>query len=262
MRPARPAAYIVASLIASLAAALTLSVVPASADIDQKKIAAAQKAAADFVKLAGNSAKTGKPPRESEPSVRALLDTVLDTSAMTSPEFSDIPKITQWLANADKVGLVYMMAGTGTNNLANASNPKIADRIGKNIAEFQDEYGRFVDFQLALSGFTLDAVRGKMASASDKERKDPKFRGGFMQASSGIVQTVAGTLSTFTAEGITDDWRRARMAPLNAIAPKIAETLPKEMRDKLAEMTREIGEQVKDPQIRDSMTAFADSIVK
>lgn len=254
MRPFRP--------IACLAAALYLAIVPAGAEMDQRKIAAAQRAAADFVKLAGNSAKTGKPPRASDPAVRALLDTVLDTGAMTSPEFSDIPRITQWLANADKVGLVYMMAGTGTNNLAAARNPKVADRIGKNIAEFQDEYGRFVDFQLILSGFTLDAVRAKMTSATEKERKDPKFQGGFLQASSGIVQTVAGTLSTFTAEGITDDWRRARIAPLNVIAPKIVDTLPKEMRDKLAEMTREIGEQVKDPQIKDSVKTFADSLVK
>lgn len=258
MRPARLAAC----LIASLAAALSLAIAPANAEMDQKKIAAAQKAAADFVKLAGNSAKTGKPPREADPTVKALIDVVLDTSAMTAPEFSDIPKITQWLANADKVGLVYMMAGTGTGNLAAARNPKVADRIGKNIAEFQDEYGRFVDFQLALSGFTLDAVRAKMASATEKERKDPKFQAGFVQASSGIVQTIAGALSTFTADGITDDWRRARIAPLNALAPKIVDTLPKEMRGKLAEMTREIGEQVKDPQIKDSVTAFADSLVK
>jgi hypothetical protein len=251
-----------ARIVASLLAALFLSVAPANAEIDQQKIAAAQKAAADFVKLAGNSARTGKPPRESDPAVKALLDTVLDTSAMSSPEFSDIPRITQWLANADKVGIVYMMAGTGTRNLAAASNPKIADRIGKNIAEFQDEYGRFVDFQLALSGFTLDAVRAKMASASEKERKDPKFRGGFMQASSGIVQTVAGTLSTFTAEGITDDWRRARLAPLNAIAPKMTETLPKEMREKLAEMTRDIAGQLKEDDVKGSVNAFADTLVK
>lgn len=251
-----------ARIVASLVAALFVSVAPANAEIDQQKIAAAQKAAADFVKLAGNSARTGKPPRESDPAVKALLDTVLDTSAMSAPEFSDIPRITQWLANADKVGIVYMMAGTGTRNLAAASNPKIADRIGKNIAEFQDEYGRFVDFQLALSGFTLDAVRAKMASASEKERKNPKFRGGFMQASSGIVQTVAGTLSTFTAEGITDDWRRARLAPLNAIAPKMADTLPKEMREKLAEMTRDIAGQLKDDDVKGGVNAFADTLVK
>ncbi len=251
-----------ARIVASLVAALFVSVAPANAEIDQQKIAAAQKAAADFVKLAGNSARTGKPPRESDPAVKALLDTVLDTSAMSAPEFSDIPRITQWLANADKVGIVYMMAGTGTRNLAAASNPKIADRIGKNIAEFQDEYGRFVDFQLALSGFTLDAVRAKMASASEKERKDPKFRGGFMQASSGIVQTVAGTLSTFTAEGITDDWRRARLGPLNTIAPKMAETLPKEMREKLAEMTRDIAGQLKEDDVKGSVNAFADTLVK
>lgn len=251
-----------APLAVALAAILILTGSAAYAAMDQKKMAAAQRAAADFVKLSGNSAKTGKPPRESDPKAKALLDTVLDTSAITSPEFSDIPRITQWLANADRVGLVYMLAGTGTNNLAAATNPKIADRIARNIAEFQDEYGRFVDFQVVLSGFTLDAVRAKMESAPEKERKAPKFQAGFMQVAGGIAQTVAGTLSNFTAEGITDDWRRSRLAPLNAIAPKVAETLPKDMREKLAEMTREIAEQIADPQIKESVKAMADTFVK
>jgi hypothetical protein len=253
MRPALP--------IATLAA-LFLTMGPADADLDRNKIAAAQKAAADFVKLASNSAKTGKPPRQSDPAVKALLDSVLDTGAMASPEFSDIPRITQWLANADRVGLVYMMAGTGSSNLAAARNPKIADRIGRNIAEFQDEYGRFVDFQLALSGFTIDAIRAKLDQASEKERKNPKFQGGFVQAASGITQTIAGTLSAFTTEGISDDWRRARLMSLNAIAPKLAETLPKPMRDKLGEFTREIGEQVSDPQIKDGVRALAETLTK
>jgi hypothetical protein len=254
MRPILP--------IVTLAAALFLTTAPAGAEMDQNKVAAAQKAAGDFVKLARNAAKTGKPPRESDPAVKALLDTVLDTSAMRSPEFSDIPRITQWLANADKVGLVYMMAGTGSNNLAAARNPKIADRIGRNIAEFQDEYGRFVDFQLALSGFTVDAIRAKLDQASEKERKNPKFQGGFVQAASGITQTIAGTLSAFTTEGISDDWRRARLMSLNAIAPKLAETLPKPMRDKLGEFTREIGEQVSDPHIKDGVKALAETLTK
>lgn len=243
-------------------AVLILALAPAQAAMDQKKIVAAQKAAADFVKLAGNSARTGKPPRETDPKVKALLDIVLDTSAMTAPEFSDIPRITQWLVNADRVGLVYMMAGTGTNNLASATNPKIADRIQKNIAEYQTEYGRFVDFQVALSSFTLDAIRAKMDSAPEKERKDPKFQAGFLQVAGGIAQTLAGTLSTFTTEGITDEWRRARLVPLSAIAPKVAETAPKDVREQLAGMTREISEQIADPQIKDSVKAIADTVGK
>jgi hypothetical protein len=245
-----------------LAAALMLALAPAQAAMDQTKIAAAQKAAADFAKLAGNSAKTGKPPRETDPKVKALLDVVLDTSAMTAPEFSDIPRITQWLANADRVGLVYMMAGTGTSNLAAATNPKIADRIQRNIVEFQSEYGRFVDFQVALSSFTLDAIRAKMDSAPEKERTDPKFQAGLLQVAGGIAQTLAGTLSTFTAEGITDEWRRARLGPLSAIAPKVAETAPKEIREKLAEMAREIGKQIADPQIGESVKTLADTVAK
>jgi hypothetical protein len=254
MRPALPLVWI--------AAALALTSAPALGAMDQSKIAAAQKAAAAFVKLSGNSARTGKPPRDTDPKVKDLLDTVLDTSAMTTPEFSDIPRITQWLANADRVGIVYMLAGTGTNNLAAAANPKVADRIGKNIAEFQTEYGRFVDFQLALSGFTLDAVRAKMDQASEKERKDPKFQAGFIQVASGMAQTYLGALSNFAADGITDDWRRARLAPLNALAPKIAETLPGDMREKLGEMTREIADHLTDPKLKDDVKAMGDTIAK
>ena len=254
MRPALP--------LVSLVAGLLITISAATAAMDQSKLAAAQKAAAAFVKLAGNSARTGKPPREADPKVKALLDTVFDTSAIATPEFSDIPRITQWLVNADRVGVVYMLAGTGTNNLASAANPKVGDRIGRNIAEFQIEYGRFVDFQVALSGFTLDAVRAKMDSAPEKERKHPKFQAGFMQVASGIAQTFLGTLSNFSGEGITDDWRRARLVQLNAIAPKMAETLPREMREKLGEMTREIGDAIPDPQIKDSLKELADTIAK
>lgn len=254
MRPALSAILV--------AAAVILAAPMAHAAMDQKKIAAAQKAAADFVTLAGNSARTGKPPRESDPKVKALLDIVLDPGAITVPEFSDLPAITRWLANADRVGLVYMLAGTGTNNLAAAANPKIADRIGKNIAEFQDEYGRFVDFQVALSGFTLDAIRAKIDSAPEKERSNPKFQAGLLQVTGGIAQTVAGAVSTFAADGITDDWRRRRLAQLSAIAPKAAEIMPKDMRDKLAEMIREIGEQINDPQVKQDLTALAQTVAK
>ncbi|MGD9924255.1 MAG: hypothetical protein AB7V13_22860 [Pseudorhodoplanes sp.] len=254
MRPALSALAITAALI--------LTVTAAPAEMDRAKLAAAQKAAADFVKLAGNSARTGKPPRQSDPKVDALLGTVFDTSAATSPEFSDLPRITQWLANADRVGLVYMLAGTGTRNLAAARNPKIADRIARNIAEFQDEYGRFVDFQIALAGFMLEAVRSKLDTASEKERANRKFQAGFVQVAGGIAQTVAGALSTFSTEGITGEWQRARLEPLDALAPKVADVLPKEMREKLGEMTLEIGDQVSDPQIKDRLKALAERIAK
>ena len=96
MRPAR--------LVACLVAALYLSGSPASAEIDQKKIAAAQKAAADFVKLAGNSAKTGKPPRESDPAVKALLRLAIGACKAEGKYVgicgqgpSDHPDFAQWL---------------------------------------------------------------------------------------------------------------------------------------------------------------------
>ena len=152
------------ALLVALVALPLILPQPASAGVNRAKVIAAEQAANEFVRLARNSAKTGKPPRESDPAVKALLDTAFDTSATSTlgVEFSDLPRINQWMAIGDKVGLVYMLAGTGTNNLFQAAtNPKTAKLIPQNIAAFETEYGRFTDFQVALWGYCAGCGRGQ-----------------------------------------------------------------------------------------------------
>ena len=67
------------SIIVSLFS-LALSMVVAAAALDAGKIAAISKAAKSFVALAKNSASTGRPPRQSDPAIKQLLDTVFDTT--------------------------------------------------------------------------------------------------------------------------------------------------------------------------------------
>lgn len=235
----------------------------ASAALDRTKLAAAEKAANEFARLARDSFKTGKPPRESDPAVKALLDTAFDTSAPGAAEFSDLPRINQWMANGDKIGVVYMLAGTGTNNLFQAAtNAKTSALIPQNIAAFQSEYGRFTDFQIALWSLSLDAIIARIEKAPEAERKNPKFLGGLVQISNSIAQSIAGTLSTFSTEGINDDWRRARLVQLTEIAPKAVKVMPLPIREKLRDLAREAGDKTENAEIKQSLLAFGDSLTK
>ena len=237
----------------------------AVAAVDRAKVAAAEQAANQFVRLARDSAKTGKPPRESDPQVKALLDKVFDTSATSTidVEFSDLPGINRWMAIGDKVGLVYMLAGTGTNNLIRAAtNPKTAKLIPQNIATFETEYGRFSDFQVALWGYALDAIAVKLANAPAAERDNPKFKGGLNQVGGSIAQTIAGVVTTFATDGISDDWRRARLTALNEVAPKVAKAMPAPIRMKRQESTLNVSGKMQDPQIKESVKALAETFVK
>ena len=256
MRPAWLLAFVAVSL------ALPPS---AFAAVDRAKVSAAEQAANQFVRLARDSAKTGKPPRESDPAVKALLDKVFDTTATSTigVEFSDLPGINRWMAIGDRVGLVYMLAGTGTNNLMQAAtNPKTAKLIPVNIAAFEAEYGRFSDFQVALWSYALDAIAAKLATAPAAERDNPKFKGGLNQVGGSIAQTIAGVITTFTTEGISDDWRRARLTLLNEVAPKVAKAIPAPIRTKLQEITLNVSEKMQDPQIKENVKALAETFMK
>jgi hypothetical protein len=234
----------------------------ASAALDRTKIAAAEKAANEFARLARDSYKTGKPPRETDPAAKALLDTAFDTAAGPA-EFSDLPRINQWMANGDKIGLVYMLAGTGTSNLAQAAtNTKTAKLIPENIASFQTEYGRFTDFQIALWSLALDAIIARVEKAPEAERKNPKFLGGFVQISNSVAQSLAGALETFTIDGITDEWRRARLTQLNEIAPKAAKVIPAPIREKLREFAIDVSNKTENAEIKESVKAFGDGLMK
>ena len=106
------------------------------------------------------------------------------------------------------------------------------------------------------SGATaLDAIAAKLETAPAAERNNPKFKAGLNQIGGSIAQTIAGVLTTFTTDGITDDWRRARLESLNAVAPKVAKAIPAPIRNKLREIALDVSEKMQDPQIKESVKA-------
>jgi hypothetical protein len=128
----------------AIAALLALSLVaPASAaSLDPAQIAAIDKAASDFLAKATDAKKTGMVPRETDPAVAPLSDTVFDTSVLSHGpmDFADLDKLGDWLDRLNAVGLVYQNAA----------------RQAHDVGLFSAEIGRFFDAALAVLQASVD----------------------------------------------------------------------------------------------------------
>ncbi len=110
-------------------------------------------------------------------------------------------------------------------------------------------------------------MRSMRSPPSSQRRPRPNAtirnsRAGSIQIGGSIAQTIAGVLTTFTTEGISDDWRRARLTPLNEVAPKVAKGDPRPDPNQAAEITLNVSEKMQDPQIKESVKALAETFVK
>jgi hypothetical protein len=120
-----------------------IATISGAAALDAGKIAAINKAAESFVALAKDSAT---PPRQSDPAVKLLLDKVLDTTELqngpTLP-IAALENLNAWNFAVIKVGLVYVLAGTGVTDVSKLPNtPEIAQKINQNTVEFAPDSTR------------------------------------------------------------------------------------------------------------------------
>lgn len=261
--PGKPWRLKLGRLLAVVALVSMLAGGPAAAAIDSARVSEARKAAAAFLALAKNSHRTGQVPRQSDPAVKALIDKTLDTAAIDKGvAFGDIPRIEEWMAAGQKVAVVYLLAGTGAADLAKLStDQKTLQRINRNIAEFQTEYGRYTDFQVAMAGAMLDAVQSRLDAASPKERDDPKTKSGLAGISARVTQTLIGVVSTFLTDGISDEWRRARSERLTGIASR-TKILSAADAGKLRATAMSVHDAMKDAAVKASMKSFADALAR
>jgi hypothetical protein len=185
----------------------------------------AGKAASDFTSLAKDASETGKPPRQTDQSVKALLDRVFRTDVLAGRTIgeSDLGPMAEWSMAIVKAGGVYILAGTGISDFSKVTNdPKLPERINQNVIAFAPEMGRYLDAQLAVMGGMLDAINATMAGG---KTTNAKVESGLEKVRHGITATLTGTLSTVATAGLSDEWRRDRLPALNAAAPKAAKLL-------------------------------------
>jgi hypothetical protein len=248
-------------IIALLALALSIG---GAAALDAGKIAAINKAADSFVALAKDSATTGQPPRQSDANVKPLLDTVFDTAELQSGQrqpMAALDKLNEWNYAILRVGVVYILAGTGITDVTKIPNtPEIAQKINHNTAEFAPEMGRYFDAQLWIEAAVMDTVGAFVASASPAQLEQPNLKGGLAKIRAGATQTITGALTTLPLDGLSDAWRRDRLPVLSATAPIAAQFLLPEQARSLSDTASEVAGRMNDPAVKATLTSFASTL--
>jgi hypothetical protein len=247
-----------------LAAVLAAFVCPAAAQVDRSKAAAAKSAADNFVKLSQGSEKSGNAPRATDAAAKPLIDATFDSRDVEGAKavtFQDISGLSERMMNGVKVGVVYMLAGTGVTDLSQLGGvDDAAVKVNLNVIKFAPEMGRFFDFQMRMQGAIIDAVLDRMATAKPDDLNKPNFKSGLADIRQGSQRATAGVIETLAVNGIEAQWIRDRIPALTAIAPKLGKFLEPQQRAELQQLANACADVMDDAQVKASLQAFAKTV--
>jgi hypothetical protein len=251
---------LVRTFLAALAVAAALSL-PAIAQVERNKATFAKNATESFVKLAKGSETSGEAPRQSDPAVKQLLDAAFDTrdvDAAKAISFNELSQLSERMVTGVKVGVVYMLAGTGATELGQlGSDQNAGEKVNLNVIKFAPEMGRFFDFQMRIQGAVIDAVLSRLATAKPDELARPNFKSGLADIRDGSSRSVAGVIETLAVNGLTEEWRRDRLPALATIAPKLAKFLEDQQKKDLQQLTLACADVMDDTQVKSGLQDFA-----
>lgn len=253
-------------LLSSLAVAtLLMGLLPLpAAAYDAAKLPAAKFAAAAFATAAQNSENTGAVPRDADPAARRLLEAVFDARDLDDGQavpFKALTALSERMMTGVKVGVIYMLAGTGARDLSElGSDPAGAEKVNLNVIKFAPEMGRFFDFQLRVQGAVVDAVLDRLATARPEDLARPDFQRGLADIRLGSARTVSGVIETLAVNGLSDEWRRRRMPAITAMGPRLARFLQDEQKQQLKELALACADVMNDAQVKRSLQGFAAAV--
>src|SRR5499426_333316 len=229
--------------------------------IEQELMDDVRAAAKDFLELAKDSTISGKPPRYTEPTVATLLDRIFDLSEIEGATLAaaDIARANVWFAAGDRVGTVYILAGTGVGDINRLPNdPNVQRRTHRNVSEFATEFARYLDFQVKLAGMMMDAELKRTAKAGpDMER--PEVMREIADVRTTLAETLTGDLTTLAYDGLPDEWRRARLATMMRVVPKAATFLTPDQARAVRDRALTVMTFVRDKSVQDQVKALADA---
>ena len=209
-----------------------------SAAMDPAKVAAAKKAGDEFIALAAGSDKSGQVPRQADPNVKTLLDTVFDRTAL-GPTVLPINE-------SGKLG----------------EDQKAMDQAERNIGAFAPEIGRWFDYQMAIQGAVADSTIGFLATAKKNVMDNPQVKAGLADVRGGLTGAMRGVLQMMASDTLDDGWRRDRLVGLGELAPRAAKLLSAEQAASLKDSATQLAAALNDPGLKASLATFAETVAR
>src|SRR6266540_545850 len=178
-----------------------------------------------------------------------------------SARLDEVKKAAEWFVAGDRVGTIYILAGTGVNDINKLPNDaNVQRRTHRNVADFAPEFARYLDFQVKLAGIMMDVELNHTAKSGKDSLDRPEVKKEVAEARSTLAETLTGDLTTLAYDGVTDDWRRQRLTVMMEVAPKAAKFLSPEQARAVREHALKVATFQRDKLIQDMVKGFADSI--
>lgn len=216
-----------------------------TAKLDSTRTAAIAAAAETFLAASRNSHLTGNAPRQTAPAIDQALATIFGASDLAADPLptDEIDKALQWLKTADRIGSVYILAGTGFDDVAKVPHADaIQRRLRSNVVAFADEFGRYADFQLIVLSAVAHAQMRLAAAPAARARTD--------EIRVALSQAITSDFIALVYDGHNDAWRMGRLTALGRAAPVAARFLTKEDARTVRERALQTVEYFKDETVR------------
>jgi clan AA aspartic protease (TIGR02281 family) len=213
-----------------------------AASVDPSRITAIDQAASDFLTRAAAARKTGEVPRQSDPAVSTLLETVFDTGDLRhgTPPYADLGKLDDWLLRIVAVGRVYIAAGRAVHDLG----------------VFGAEIGRFVDAAIAVEQAITDCMTAELI-AHPGVTLSPTDQRKLAQLRAAVTDTIGEMIDLWREPGLTVGWVRDRVTALIAAAPSLARFLTPEELARLRAKTLRLAAAIRDKPLRGILSTLA-----
>ena len=213
-----------------------------AASLDPARIAAVDQAAGAFLAKAAAAKKNGMVPRQSDPDVGPLLDTVFDTRELShgTLPYADFDKLRHWLEKIAAVGNVYLAAS----------------QTVRDFGLFGPEMGRFFDAAFILMQASADCMTAELDAHPDGKLPPAELRAiGDMRRT--ISGNFAGMIGGFRKPGLSGEWVRDRVIVLIGVAPSLARFLKPDELARLRATTMQVAVAIRNKTLREMLGGVA-----
>jgi hypothetical protein len=181
-----------------------------AASFDPGQSAAIDQAANAFLAKAAEAKKSGQVPRQSDPAIAPLLDTLFDTNSLShgAIDYADLDKLRHWLAQMAAVGGVYVAAS----------------RVVHDAGLFGPEMGRFIDAAVRVMQGIADCITAELDRSAGQQLAAAELHK-IEQWRTTITGNLENFVEAYRGPGLTNGWVRDRLTVMIVAAPSFARFL-------------------------------------